>query len=208
VGQIAIDVGRLGCDFLTASARKFMRGPRGMGFLYVSDGALARGAYPLLPDMRGAEWTGPGVFKLVEGAQRFETWEFSYALVLGMGAAARYTSEVGAAGMARARHLAAVLRERLGAVPGVLVLDRGAERCAIVTVAIAGRDAEEVKVALRRRGINTSVSRREDGVLDMDDKGAATALRISPHYYNTEAELDTFLAALADILASLPNQTK
>ena len=202
VGQMPIDVGRLRCDFLSASARKFLRGPRGIGFLYVSDAALARGAQPLLPDMRGATWTGPGRFELADGARRFENWEFSYALVLGLGAAARYAAGVGEAGSARAWRLAARLRERLGEMAWARVLDRGAERCAIVSLAVRGWDAFELKLRLREREINTSAANRQHGVLDMDAKGVSTTLRISPHYYNTEEELDATVDALAELAAA------
>jgi selenocysteine lyase/cysteine desulfurase len=206
VGQMPIDVARLRCDFLGASARKFLRGPRGIGFLYVSHAALARGAHPLFADMRGAQWTGPGEFELAAGAQRFETFEFPYALLLGMGAAARYSAAVGAAGPARSWRLAAALRARLAVMPWARVMDRGAERCAIVTVEVRGWDADELKLRLRERGINTSASRREHGVLDMDAKGVASVLRISPHYYNTEEELDAVVEALAE-LAAAPGRT-
>src|SRR4030095_11623303 len=90
IGQIPIDVGALGCDFLAASARKFLRGPRGIGFLYVSDAALARGVEPLFVDIQGVTWTARDAYEAVADARRFENWEFAHALVLGMGAAARY----------------------------------------------------------------------------------------------------------------------
>lgn len=201
VGQLPIDVAALRCDFLAATARKFMRGPRGLGFLYVSDQALERGLYPLLVDMRGSDWTDPNAFRLASDARRFENWEFSYALVLGMGEAARYTLAVGAEGYARARRLAGILRERLIALPGVRVLDRGRELCAIVTMVIEQLDAEDVELALRARGINTSSQHRTSGVLDMDQKRATSILRLSPHYYNTEAELDVAITALQELLA-------
>jgi selenocysteine lyase/cysteine desulfurase len=204
VGQMAIDVGRLRCDFLTASARKFLRGPRGIGFLYVSDAALARGALPLFPDIRGATWTGPGEFRQADGAQRFENWELPYALVLGMGAAARHAAAVGAAGAARAWRLAAALRARLESMPWARVLDRGAERCAIVSVEVKGWDAGALKLRLRERGINTSAAHRTTDLLDMAGKGVTTTLRVSPHYYNTERELDALVEALAELAAAPP----
>lgn len=100
----------------------------------------------------------------------------------------------------RARDLAAYVRERVATLPGVRVLDRGPELCAIATAAIEGRHAKDVKLALRARGINTSSPEREDAVIDMDEKGASSALRISPHYYNTKEEIDTAVEALAEIL--------
>lgn len=198
-GQIPIDTSRLQSDFLSATARKFLRGPRGIGFLYVSDRALASGAYPLLVDMRGAHWVEADRFELVDDARRFENWESACALVLGMGAAARYALAVSVATAGgRARALAALCRDKLSAVPGLRVLDRGPELCAIVTVEVRGRHGPEVVRSLRQRGINTSASLRAYAVLDMDRKGAASAVRVSPHYYNTEAEIDAVVAALAE----------
>jgi selenocysteine lyase/cysteine desulfurase len=203
VGQMPVDVGRLHCDYLTAATRKFLRGPRGLGFLYVSDRMLETGAHPLLVDMHGASWTNADAFELTPDARRFETWEFAYALVLGLGAAARYALEVGLdTARDRARELAEYARGRLDAVSGVRVLDRGPELCAIVTVAVAGRDTKDIKLELRRRGINTSSPHREDAVIDMDEKGTDSALRISPHYYNTREEVDTAVDALAEVIGA------
>ncbi len=202
VGQVPVQVERLECDFLAATARKFLRGPRGIGFLYVGPRMLASGAHPLLVDMHGATWTEADDFVLTPDARRFEYWEFPHALVLGLGTAARYALQVGVeVARDRARDLAAYVRERLADVPGVRVLDRGPELCAIATAAIEGRNAREVKLALRSRGINVSSPEREDAVIDMDEKGAASALRISPHYYNTREEIDLFVEALEQVLA-------
>ena len=201
VGQMPIDVGRLHCDYFTAATRKFMRGPRGLGFLYVSDRMLQSGAYPVLVDMHGATWTEADAFELTPDARRFETWEFAYALVLGLGAAARYALEVGLdTAQDRARELADYARGRLATLPGVRVLDRGPELCAIVTVAVAGLDTRDIKLELRRRRINTSSPHREDAVIDMDEKRTESALRISPHYYNTKEEIDTAVEALDEIV--------
>jgi selenocysteine lyase/cysteine desulfurase len=203
VGQMPVDVETLHCDYLAATSRKFLRGPRGIGFLYVSDRALAAGAHPLLVDMHGASWTDPDAFTLAPDARRFETWEMPYALVLGLGAAVAYALEVGiSTAHQRAWALAAYARERLARVPGVRVLDRGPALCAIVTVQPAGRDGAGVKLALRARGINTSSPDREDAVIDMDEKRVSSALRISPHYYNTAEEIDVAAAALEELLSS------
>jgi selenocysteine lyase/cysteine desulfurase len=202
VGQMPIDVQRLGCDYLAATSRKFLRGPRGVGFLYVSDKRLEAGAHPLLVDMHGATWTEADAFELTPDARRFESWEFAHALVLGLGAAAAYALDVGLeTARDRARELAAYARSRLATLPQVRVLDRGPDLCAIVTAAVAGRDTKEIKLALRARGINTSSPEREDAVIDMDEKRASSALRISPHYYNTREEIDTAVEALQEILS-------
>jgi selenocysteine lyase/cysteine desulfurase len=203
VGQMAVDVARLRCDFLSATARKFLRGPRGIGFLYISDHALERGDHPLYLDMRGADWKAADSFQLTPDARRFENWEFAYSLVLGLGEAARYAARVGIeTGGRRARELAASLRAKLGALPGFRVLDRGKELAAIVTVEVPGWHSRDLVDFLRTRNINTSASLRDYAVIDMDEKRAASALRISPHYYNTEAELNI----LIETLKSLPTK--
>jgi selenocysteine lyase/cysteine desulfurase len=200
VGQLPVDLTRLHCDYLAGTARKFLRGPRGVGFLYVGERALAAGAHPLLVDMHGATWSAPDAFVLAHGARRFESWEISHALVLGLGAAADYAMRVGIErAQARARALAVYCRESFAGLPGVRVLDRGPELCAIVTADL-GRPAPAVKLALRARGINTSAPEREDAVIDMDEKGTDSALRISPHYYNTAEEIDAAVGALAELL--------
>ncbi len=207
VGQQPIDVLSLGCDFLSATSRKFLRGPRGAGFLYVSDRALEAGWEPLFPDMRGAHWTAPDTYELEATAHRFENWEFSYALVLGTGEAVRYALDLGLSAIAeRSRSLAAFARQRLREIDGVRVLDRGKELCAIITLDAAGWTGDALHDALEQRGINTSVSRRAFAQLDFADKGVDWALRVSPHYYNTEAEIEMFVATLADLQRQTPSR--
>lgn len=201
VGQMPVDVGRIRCDFLAGTGRKFLRGPRGTGFLFVSDRMLAAGRKPLFLDMRGADWIGADRYELRQDARRFENWEFAYALVMGLGEAAWYARGVGVeAAWERTRALGARVRERLAGMDGIRVLDRGRELCAIVTAEVAGKAAGDVVARLREQGINTSAIDRVSAVIDMDAKGAATALRISPHYYNTEAEIDAALAALEAVV--------
>ena len=200
VGQMPIDVEVLRCDYLSATARKFLRGPRGLGFLYVSDRALERGDTPLFVDMRAARWTAPAEYVAADTALRFESWEMPYAMLLGLGEAARYAIAVGVERASdRAFELAARARRGLEAIPGVRVLDRGQRPCAIVTTSIAGWEPEAVVSALRDRGINTSASLKWYGQLDFAEKRVEGAVRLSPHYYNTEAEVDSALGALAEI---------
>jgi selenocysteine lyase/cysteine desulfurase len=197
VGQLPIDVNALHCDFLSATARKFLRGPRGIGFLYVSDSALSRKLEPLYLDMRGARWTAPGEYTLVDDAKRFENWEFAYSLVLGLGAAARYAVHVDVASSGTyAAQLAEYTREKLREYPNAAVLDRGANKCAIVTVHFKGHSARDIMMTLREEAINTTATLLEYAVMDMTEKGVPDALRISPHYYNTQREVDITLTAL------------
>ena len=200
VGQMPLDVEHIGCDFLSATARKFLRGPRGLGFLYISDRALDAGLEPLFPDLYGADWIEADVFQPLPDARRFENWEFPFALVLGLGRAAEYALDLGLEPIRhRAWALGASARDGLAEIDGVRVLDRGSEPCAIVTIATEGHDAASLVHSLRAQGINTSHSMRDYAILDFDDQGVEGAVRISPHYYNTEEEIEAVVAGVAEL---------
>jgi len=202
IGQFPVDVNEVPCDFLAATARKFLRGPRGIGFLYVSDAALDKDYRPLFPDTHGAAWTEPDRYELEPDATRFENWEFSYALLLGMGAAAKYANELNlkSAGK-RAIELADMVRNKLRKFPGVAIQDRGDHLCAIVSVTVDGRNPDDLVQQLRKKKINTSAASRTAGVIDMRAKGADAILRISPHYYNTEEEIERLMEVLESLVA-------
>jgi selenocysteine lyase/cysteine desulfurase len=201
VGQMPVDVEAIGCDFFSATARKYLRGPRGAGFLYVSDRVLESDLEPLFPDMRGADWIADDLYQPAPDAKRFESWEFAWALVLGTGAAARYANSIGADAVRdRVRSLAGLLREKLSDVPAVRVLDRGEELGATVTASVAGHEPGDLVAALRDRGINTSSQSRIDAVINYDEKGVDGALRMSPHYFNDRSDLDALVDALTEIV--------
>lgn len=202
VGQMPVNVAALQCDFLTSTARKFLRGPRGLGFLVVSDRALAAGLVPLSLDMRGADWVGPDEIALVDDARRFEQYEYPWALVMGMAEAARYAMRLGLGPIQqRVRSLASLLRTELARVQGVRVLDHGAELSGIVTAWVEGHEPIQVVEALRQQRINTWAQGRGAAVLDYDAKGVAGAVRISPHAYNTEEEIGVVTGAIRGLCA-------
>jgi cysteine desulfurase / selenocysteine lyase len=190
VGQLPVDVGEIGCDLLSATGRKFLRAPRGTGFLYVAAPFLERLDPPFL-DLYAAEWTGPGEYAVRPDARRFESWESSLACRAGLAAAVDYALGLGLEAIEeRVTWLGAVLRERLRAVPGVTVHDRGPRQCGIVTFSVAGHEAGEVAGALGRERINVSRSARESARWDFEARGLPELVRASAHYYNTEDELD------------------
>lgn len=202
VGQMPVDVSEIPCTFLAGTSRKFLRGPRGSGFLYIDPQALEAGIAPLFPDLRGSDWIEADLYQPAPDARRFENWEFAWALVLGTGAAARYAQRVGLGAIQeRNRMLADQLREELDRIDGVRVMDLGRRRCAIVTVAIDGWDAASLVRDLREEAINTSAVDRGSAVLDFDDKGVESVLRLSPHYFNTTEELDRAVEAVARLTA-------
>lgn len=196
VGQMPVDVEAIGCDMLSATARKFLRGPRAVGFLYVRRSMLERIDPPFL-DLYAAEMVAPDRYVVRSDARRFENFERNFTGILGMGAAVDYALALGLDAIRdRARALAARLRDGLAALP-VTLRDKGAERSAIVSFTKADESAEALHRRLREVGINTSVTRRRSTMFDMTDRGLDAMLRASPHYYNSEAEIDRFVAAVA-----------
>ena len=196
VGQMPIDVETIGCDMLSATGRKFLRGPRGTGFLYVRRAILERLEPPFL-DLHAAEWVARDRFEIRPDARRFENWEAYYAGKIGLGVAIDYALQWGLDAIwARISRLADALRQRLSAVPGVTVRDQGLERCGIVSFDIAGDDADAVQRRLAAERINVSVSRPPSTLLDMEARGLRDLVRASVHYYNNDEEIERFCTAL------------
>jgi selenocysteine lyase/cysteine desulfurase len=197
IGQLPIDVEAIGCDMLSATGRKYLRGPRGTGFLYVRQGILERLEPPFL-DLHAAQWVARDRFEMRPDARRFENWETYYAGKIGLGVAIDYALQWGLDAIwARIKRLADDLRQQLSTIPGVTVRDEGVERCGIVAFTVAGSDADEVQRLLAKRRINVSVSRVSSTRLDMEARGLPDLVRASVHYYNTAEEIDRFCAALA-----------
>ncbi len=190
-GQLPLDVQAIGCDFLSATFRKFMRGPRGSGFLYVSDRVLEAGLEPHFLDLHSADWTGDNAYSISPDARRFELWERPHALVHGAAAAARYATEIGLDRIAqRVQALATELRQQLSELEGVQVLDKGAALGGMVTCHIEDQVPEELLQRLRKISIHGSIVDYHSARLDFDEKGVRWALRLSPHYYNTNEEIE------------------
>ena len=198
VGQMPINVQEIGCHFLSATGRKYLRGPRGTGFLYASNTTLTEVEPPFL-DLHSATWTAAHHFTIRSDARRFENWESNIASKLGLGVAVRYALEIGLDTIwQRVSMLAERLRVHLSDVAGVTLHDVGAVRCGIVTFTVNGKTAQTVKDSLTRQAINTSVSIADYARLDMEQRGLTSVIRASVHYYNTEEELLKLVSAVAD----------
>lgn len=191
-GQMPLDVVQIGCDVLTATGRKFLRGPRGTGFLYIREQSLDWFP-PAVLDLHSATWVEADRYELQAGARRYELFESSIAGRIGLGVAVDYAMSWGLTEIySRIRFLANRLREMLNEIDGVSVRDKGAEKCGIVTLSIKGTDAEDYQAQLRRKNINVGVSKRNCALIDFDDWGVDSIIRASVHYYNTEDEIDFF----------------
>jgi selenocysteine lyase/cysteine desulfurase len=196
VGQMPLDVQEIGCDMLSGTGRKFLRGPRGVGFLYVRRDFLTTLDPPLL-DMHAATWVSRDLYDVRPDARRFENFETNVSTKLGLGTAVDYAMAWGLEAIRdRAWALAATLREKLANLPGVTVRDIGAEKCAIVTFTMKGQHPEEIKTTLAGQHINVTVTTTSSSRLDMEARGLTSMVRASVHYYNTEGEIERFCEAV------------
>ncbi|MCC6725524.1 MAG: aminotransferase class V-fold PLP-dependent enzyme [Saprospiraceae bacterium] len=199
-GQMPLDVNKIGCDFLSATMRKWLRGPRGAGFLYVSDLALGAGFETIFPDMAGGIWNEQDGYTIEATAKRYEQWEKNYALVLGSKVAMEYAMNLGLDKIEQqVIALANYTRQQLSNLEGVQVLDKGQKQCGIVTAHFAGKSPSQIKKALDEANIHAGIGTTVNALIDFNEKGVDWALRISPHYYNTQAEIDAAIQVLREI---------
>ena len=201
VGQRPVDVGTIGCDLLAATGRKFLRGPRGTGFLYVRRDWIAR-LEPVMLDHFGAPLTEDGYAPRAD-ARRFETYEHDHAARLGLGVAADYARRVGLEAIAaRCGALWGLLREGIASIPGARLHDLGPDPASLVTLTLAGLPAEAVRARLAAAGIASGLSLRAAAPDDAAARDLPPLLRLSPHYYNDADEIARTLAVLGRIAAS------
>lgn len=196
-GQLPLDVGRIGCDFLSATGRKFLRGPRGTGFLYASDEVLDAGLVPLFADQEGWSWKPEDQTQLHTTAVRFENWEKPYASIEGFAVALRYANEIGLTDIRdRNSILASRLRTEVGAIDGFECMDLGTTLASIVTFK-SRKSQEEITGIFKEANINFTFATNQSAVIDFDKKGVEWVIRLSPHYYNTEEEIESVVNALS-----------
>ena len=201
IGQLRVNVDEIGCDFLSATGRKYLRGPRGTGFLYVSDSIIDR-ATPSQPDHHGADLVAIDRYELQPGARRFEYWEYNHAAWLGLGTAVDHAEKWGidrieATVTARAFELRALLRDA-----GFVVHDEGVRQCGIVTTTSgtpSGPSALELSAALSAHGFHSSTTMAGSSRYDVERRNLPTMLRLSVHYTNTPDEL----TAAVELLSTL-----
>lgn len=201
LGQMPVDVQAIGCDMLSATGRKYLRGPRGTGLLFVRRALIERLEPPML-DLHAAEWSERDGYTVRPDARRFENWECHIGGKIGLGVAIDYACELGLEAIGgRVQALAERLRQALGALSGVTVQDLGRERCGIVSFSTDGKEPHTVREALAAQQINVSASPAAWTRLDMTARGLQAVVRASVHYYNTEEEVTRFCAAV-EVLAS------
>ena len=200
-GQMSIDVEKIACDFLSATGRKFLRGPRGTGFLYIKDKWLST-IEPAMIDHFGAPWVSKNVYELREDARRFETWENSYALRIGLGEAITYAEEIGIDLIQeRVQLLARLNRKLLSEVKNVQVRDIGTEKCGIISFSIEEeKNSKKIVDQMSEAGFTIGLVDPESTLIDSEKRELPTLLRMAPHYYNTEEEIEKAVKQLSLLL--------
>jgi selenocysteine lyase/cysteine desulfurase len=149
------------------------------------------GFEPIFPDLSAGIWTGKNEYELAQTAKRFEVWERNYSLILGARAAVEYALDLGLENIQkRVQFLANYTREGIGSIPDWRVLDKGKNLCGIVTAHRENCDLNHLKQAFVNQNINVSFASKTNAFIDMDEKGVDWTLRIAPHYYNLESEID------------------
>ena len=189
-GQMQIDVNKIQCDFLSATGRKFLRGPRGTG-LYINEKWLGT-IEPVMIDHFGAPWVEKNFYELREDARRFETWENSYALRAGLGEAIKYAEEIGIDLIhERVQLLAKFNRDLLSDIKNIQLRDIGSEQCGIISFSIDEKnDPKEIVDQMSEAGFAIGLVGPESTLIDSERRNLPTLLRMAPHYYNTEDEIE------------------
>ena len=198
-----IDVQEIGCHMLSATGRKYLRGARGIGFLYVARDVIPQLEPPVL-DLHSATWLSADSYELAPTASRFENWEMNISAKIGLGVAVDYALTLGLENIeARTQSLAKKFRTMLNEITGVKTRDMGQKQCGIVTFSIEGHDARDISEKLHEHQINTSVSPYTYAVLDFKERDLDYLVRASVHYYNNQADLERFCDVLTEILSSI-----
>jgi selenocysteine lyase/cysteine desulfurase len=199
VGQLPVRMDELGVDMLSGTGRKWLRGPRGTGFLAVRRAVLER-LRPRLVDHSGASWVEENRYRLRDDARVFELWEAGIAERLGLLRAAEYLRALGVAEVSAAvGERGGYLRSRLAGVPGVRVHDPGERRCGIVTFTVDGIAPERVREYLWQHGVAVTVSTAASSRLDLPRRGLDAVVRASPHYFVSHEQLDTATELVASV---------
>ncbi len=199
-GQIPLDVEEIKCDILSATSRKYLRGPRGVGFVYVRKSVI-KDLHPPIIDLHSALWTSATEYKLQDDAKRFENWETNYAAKLGLGAAVEYALDVGIENIHTCVvELADYLRDKLSRINSVSMHILSKQQCGIITFSVEGQNSSDIIAKLQQRGINTSLSSPDGTLIDATKNKLPDLIRASVHYFNDEEELDKFIEVLTDII--------
>ncbi len=201
-GQVPLDVEAIGCDALCITGRKYLRGPRATGLLYIRQSMMDRLMPPSL-DQHAADLVAPDRYVMRDDAKRFENWEQNFSGKYALKVAIDYALDWGIDNIQRRVYsLADTLRQRLAEIDGISITDEGQELCGLVTFVSDHLSARQIKQGLSVQGVNVSVSGGSGTLVSFQQRGLTDVVRASVHYYNTEDEIDQFIERLKSALKS------
>jgi selenocysteine lyase/cysteine desulfurase len=193
IGQLNVDVNLLQCDFLSVTGRKFLRGPRGSGFLFVSDKIISQNSAPICIDLAGANWTSANSYEFHNNARRWELWEKNYSTLLGLTQSIREINDLGIENIEQYNNkLQTYFRSVLQSIDGIHLVEESDSNCCIITWRYKNASRSELSEILNKCEVIYSMAMKESALVDMNKKGIDWAVRFSPHYFNTESEIDVF----------------
>lgn len=203
VGHINVDVHEINCDFLSVTGRKYLRGPRGSGFLYVSDKWVHSKHAPLCIDLAGANWTGELSYEFHQNARRWEMWEKNYSILLGLTQSIKEINDLGIGQIeAYNSQLQKYYRKVLTSINGLNIKDESENNCSIITWRYKDLSRQETKTKLDQCGVVYSMAMKESALIDMKKKGIDWSVRFSPHYFNSMEEIELFKSKFVDLVSS------
>lgn len=207
VGLQTLNVSDIGCDFMAASGRKYLRGPSGSGFLYVNKNA-AELLEPPVPtwnsgtwDWREGDWDWDrNIFIPASGAERMNMGEYDFPAIFGLGRAVEYVGECGGVEAIRERteHLLRYLIDKMQGIPDAQILgslraeDYGGMigfNIKDIPFSVVGRHLNDNNVGVMAHSFFSP------GVLKLF--GVEGVVRFCVHCWNTEDELDYAVSLLS-----------
>lgn len=179
VGQFTVDLRALGCDAYSASLHKWMLAPAGTGLLYVRESARDRIVTAFAP---GATREAP---------QLAPPGTYDFPVRAAIGAALDFVRTVGLERIeARCRYLSDYLKNGLAQLPSVTLLSGGREQSAPGSTIFQKADLDALAaVPLMEEAASAHI--------DEHQRDGHDAIRVSTHVFNTTAEIDRLIDALA-----------
>jgi selenocysteine lyase/cysteine desulfurase len=202
-GQVPLDVKQINCDMLSVTGRKYLRAPRGTGFLFVRN-RIQDQLKLFLVDGFTVQQVNEHDFKVKNNARRFELYEKNRGLILGLGKAVDYALDIGVDRIwERIQYLASLMRKKLTAIDGVVVHDKGDQLCGIVTFTMKGIESATLKNELAKHQINVFASLAKSTLYYMNKYQLTSVVRASIHYFNNEEEIDKCCKVLIELAKDL-----
>jgi selenocysteine lyase/cysteine desulfurase len=198
IGQIKIDVKKNFCSALVCSGRKYLRGPRGTGFIYLNK-KLNKKIHPSIIDLKNYIVENKKL-KITSYKRIFEVFEYSPALKLGL---SNSINEINNYGMKKIekknKSLSEYFRRELSDYSNIKFYENLNKLSGINTLSIKNKSSQNIHSYLLKKKILTSISTYQTSTNYFKKKKIKYVLRISFHYYNQIKEIDFLVKCLIDL---------